>query len=167
MSGYGRIMPPGHRSTTEPHVRPRPVQDRTNRRVSLSGALEHPADRTKRRRRRRPDRQPRSPFDRFAQRTSFLASSAFFFVVCTLLVLAWALGFAFGASDRTEAALAGLMSAVTLMLVAVVKNSELRAERAVQQKLDAIAASLLEDRRGDRGDAEDKLETSIGLHEEI
>lgn len=88
-------------------------------------------------------------------------------MVCALLVLAWALGFAFGASDRLEAALAGLMSAVTLMLVAVVKNSELRAERAVQQKLDAIAASLLEDRRGDRGDAERKLETSIGLHEEI
>ncbi|MDQ6607888.1 MAG: hypothetical protein M3Z06_15250 [Actinomycetota bacterium] len=159
-------MPSGHRSTTEPTVRPRPAQNRTNRRVSLSGALEHPVDRTERRR-GRPDRQRRSPFDRFAQRTSFLASSSFFFVVCALLVLAWALGFAFGASDRAEAALAGLMSAVTLMLVAVVKNSELRAERAVQQKLDAIAAALLEDRRGEEGGAEGKLETSIGMHEEI
>lgn len=59
------------------------------------------------------------------------------------------------------------MSAVTLMLVALLKNAELRAERALQQKLDAIASSLLEDRRGDRGDAEDQLERSIGLHQEI
>ncbi len=100
---------------------------------------------------------------------SFLASSSVFFAICALLVLAWALSLTLGASDRAVSALAGLMSAVTLMLVAVVKNSELRAERAVQQKLDAIAASLLEDRRGDGdgGDAEGRLETSIGLHEEI
>ncbi len=158
-------MPSEPRPATEPSAE-HPDGKRGGGRASLAGTLEHPVDRSESRR-RSPDRQPRSPFDRFAQRTSFLASSAFFFVVCALLVLAWALGLAFGASDRVESALAGLMSAVTLMLVAVVKNSELRAERAVQQKLDAIAASLLEDRRGDRGDAESKLETSIGMHEEI
>ncbi len=161
---------PFKRPLTEPSAGRHPDDKHRDRRVSFSGTLEHPADRTERRRRRRPESQRRSPFDRFAQRASFLASSAFFFVVCALLVLAWALGLAFGASDRAEAALAGLMSAVTLMLVAVVKNSELRAERAVQKKLDAIAASLLEDRRGDGGDpadAERQLEHSIGLHEEI
>jgi hypothetical protein len=47
------------------------------------------------------------------------------------------------------------------------KNAELRAERAIQQKLDAIASSLLEDKRGDAGDADQQLETAIGIHDEI
>jgi Flp pilus assembly protein TadB len=127
-------------------------------RGSLSGALEHPADRIEHRRGR---------FDQFAERASFLASSPLFFVFCAVLVAAWAVGLALGASDRVEAALAGAMSALTLVLVAVLKNSELRAERALQTKLDAIAGSLLADRRGHAGDAESRLEESIGVHEEI
>ncbi len=124
----------------------------------LGRPLEHPADRIE-------DRRGR--FDQFAERTSFLASSPLFFLACAVLVLVWAVGLATGASDRFEAGAAGLMSAVTLILVAVLKNSELRTERALQIKLDAIASSLLEDRRGNRGDAEDQLERSIGMHEEI
>ena len=107
------------------------------------------------------------PFDRFAQRASFLASSPLFFMICGALVLVWVVGLALGASDRFEAAAAGLMSAVTLMLVALLKNAELRAERALQTKLDAIATSLLDERRGHEGDAEGQLERSIGVHDEI
>jgi low affinity Fe/Cu permease len=125
---------------------------------SLGRSLEHPADRLD---------EERSQFDQLAQRASFLASSPLFFGLCAALVLAWAVGLAAGASNRFEAAAAGLMSAVTLILVALLKNAELRAERALQTKLDAIASSLLEDRRGHRGDAEDQLERSIGVHEEI
>jgi hypothetical protein len=129
----------------------------------LRRILRHPADRI--------DEPRRGYFNRIAERASFLASSALFFVVCVALVLAWSLGFALGASNRVEAAFTGLMSAVTLMLVALLKNAELRAERALQQKLDAIANSLLEDRRGARGDArgdaERQLERSIGVHHEI
>ena len=106
-------------------------------------------------------------FDQFAQRASFLASSPLFFIVCAGLVLTWALGLLVGASDRFESATAGLMSAMTLILVAVLKNSELRTERALQTKLDAIAGSLLQDRRGHEGDAENQLERSTGVHEEI
>ncbi len=125
---------------------------------SLVRTLKHPADRSDER---------RGPFDRFSERASFLASSPLFFLICAVLVLVWAAGFILGASDRFEAATAGLMSGVTLILVAVLKNAELRAERALQTKLDAIASSLLEDRRGHRGDAEAQLEKSIGVHEEI
>lgn len=125
---------------------------------SLGRSLEHPADRTQ---------EQRGYFDRLAQRASFLASSPLFFLLCALLVLGWALGFVVGASNRFEAAAAGLMSAVTLVLVALLKNAELRAERALQTKLDAIASSLLEERRGHQGDAESQLERSIGVHEEI
>jgi low affinity Fe/Cu permease len=142
---------------------PRNLKTRTRaantvRATGLDRNLAHPADRVE-------DR--RGGFDQFAQRASFLASSPLFFVLCAGLVLTWAIGLAVGASDRFEAATAGLMSAVTLILVAVLKNSELRSERALQTKLDAIASALLEDRRGHRGDAEDQLERSIRVQEEI
>jgi low affinity Fe/Cu permease len=127
-------------------------------RSGLAHSLEHPADRGS---------EHRGGFEEFSQRVSFLASSPLFFVLCGVLVLIWAIGLATGASSRFEAAAAGAMSAVTLVLVAVLKNAELRAERALQTKLDAIAAALLEDRRGRRGDAEHELERSIGVHEQI
>jgi hypothetical protein len=145
---------PGQRRLGSPAAR-RKVQAT---RGSLVSSLEHPADRRE---------HNRGPFDRLAERASFLASSPLFFVVCAALVLLWTAGLALGASDRLVAAAAGLMSAVTLILVALLKNAELRAERAVQTKLDAIASSLLEDRRGHHGDAEDRLEHSIGVHDEI
>jgi low affinity Fe/Cu permease len=142
---------------------PRPTKRRRAasgpaRSTNLRRTLEHPADRIEHRRGR---------FDQFAQRMSFLVSSPLFFVICAALVLIWAIGLTVGASNRFESATAGLMSAVTLILVAVLKNSELRTERALQTKLDAIATSLLQDRRGHQGDAESQLEQSIGLHEEI
>jgi low affinity Fe/Cu permease len=130
----------------------------TVRATNLGRTFQHPADRTENRRGR---------FDQFAERASFLASSPLFFVVCAALVLAWAIGLILGASARFEAATAGGMSAVTLILVAVLKNSELRTERALHTKLDAIASSLLEERRGHQGDAEEQLERSIGVHDEI
>jgi low affinity Fe/Cu permease len=130
----------------------------TVRAANLGRALQHPADRNESRRGR---------FDQFAERASFLASSTLFFVACVALVLAWAVGLAVGASDRYVAATAGGMSAVTLILVAVLKNSELRTERALHTKLDAIASALLEQRRGHEGDAEEQLERSIGVHDEI
>jgi low affinity Fe/Cu permease len=59
------------------------------------------------------------------------------------------------------------MAAVTLLLLALVKNSELRAEHAVQSKLDAIAAALLEQREGKGTEARDDLERAIGMHKEV
>jgi hypothetical protein len=134
---------------------------RTAGSVSATGfgrALQHPADRID-------DRRGR--FDQFSERASFLASSPVFFVACSLLIVGWGVGLILGASDRFEAAAAGGMSAVTLILVAVLKNSELRTERALHTKLDAIATALLEERRGHEGDAEGLLERSIGVHDEI
>ena len=122
--------------------------------------LTHPADRT--------EGIERGRFERLAEYGSFLASSPFFFFVCLLVILAWVVGLIVGASDRFEVALAGLISALTLVLVALLKNAELRSERAIQQKLDAIASSLLQDRRGgDHGGSERDLEEAIGVHEEI
>jgi hypothetical protein len=47
------------------------------------------------------------------------------------------------------------------------KRSELRAEHAVQAKLDAIAAAILEQREGKSSDAHAALEDAIGMHEEV
>jgi low affinity Fe/Cu permease len=122
--------------------------------------LTHPADRT--------EGIERGRFELLAEYGSFLASSPFFFVVCLLVILAWIVGLIVGASDRFEVGVAGLISALTLVLVALLKNAELRSERALQQKLDAIASSLLQDKRGgDTGGSERDLEDAIGLHEEI
>lgn len=122
--------------------------------------LRHPADRTQ--------GPERGRFEHLAEYGSFLASSPFFFAVCLLVILAWMIGLIAGASDRFEVAAAGLISALTLVLVALLKNAELRSERAIQRKLDAIASSLLQDKRGDDdGDSERDLEDAIGVHEDI
>jgi low affinity Fe/Cu permease len=120
----------------------------------------HPADRTQ--------GAERGRFERLAEYGSFLASSPFFFAVCLLVILGWLVGLMLGASDRFEMAAGGLVSALTLVLVALLKNAELRSERAIQRKLDAIASSLLQDKRGDDdGGSERDLEQAIGVHEEI
>jgi low affinity Fe/Cu permease len=119
----------------------------------------HPADRT--------EARARGRFERLAEYTSFLASSPLFFTLCAAVVLVWAAGLIVGASNRFETGTAGAMTAVTLILVALLKNAELRSERAIQQKLDAIASALLEDKQGRGGDAEQRLEGAIGVHDEI
>jgi low affinity Fe/Cu permease len=122
--------------------------------------LRHPADRT--------EGAERGWFERIAEYGSFLASSPFFFALCLLVILAWMIGLVVGASDRFELATGGLVSALTLVLVALLKNAELRSERALQYKLDAIASSLLQDKRGDHDAAAERvLEDAIGVHEEI
>ncbi len=124
------------------------------------GTFRHPAE--------RPEGIGRGRFERLAEYGSFLAGSPFFFAVCVLVILVWAGGLLLGASDRFEAGLAGLISVLTLVLVALLKNAELRSELAIQRKLDAIANSLLQDKRGEAdGGSEQDLEQAIGLHEEI
>ncbi|MGZ4174263.1 MAG: hypothetical protein ACXVR1_13030 [Solirubrobacteraceae bacterium] len=47
------------------------------------------------------------------------------------------------------------------------RGAELRSERAIQHKLDAIAGSLLDERRGQSRDSGDELESAIRIHEQI
>ncbi len=58
------------------------------------------------------------------------------------------------------------MSAIVLILLALLKNSERRAEHAVQRRLDAIAAALLEQREGTSHAAQNDLRGVIGMDEE-
>jgi low affinity Fe/Cu permease len=109
----------------------------------------------------------RSLFDSAAERASNLSSSPAFFAMCVLLVVAWMLSYGLGWSDHARFFLGDAIGAITLLLVALLKNAEVRAEAAVQEKLDAIALALLEVRRGTADGAADELERAIGRHEEV
>ncbi len=86
----------------------------------------------------------RGLFDRLAQRASYFSRSPLFFVLCVALVLAWLAGYVFNAGNSYEQALGTALTAVTLLLVALLKNAELRSEAAIQNKLDALATGMLE-----------------------
>ena len=107
-------------------------------------------------------------FDAVAGAASNFASTGVFFGICFLILAIWVLGLVLGFAAGTENALTGTMSALTLLLVALLKNSEQRAERAMQLKLDAIAAALLDVREHELAPtARTDLEGAVGLHEEI
>jgi low affinity Fe/Cu permease len=108
----------------------------------------------------------RSAFASVAEAASNFTSSPAFFAICLALIATWAGGYALGLSDTFHHVSGEAMAAVSLVLLALLKNSELRAEQAIQEKLDAIAAALLEQRRGDSEAAQGDLERAIGLHEE-
>jgi low affinity Fe/Cu permease len=122
-------------------------------------SLKHPSERG--------ERDRRGPFDRLAQRASYFSSSPLFFVLCLGLVFAWLGGYVFGASAAYEQATGTGLTAVTLLLVALLKNTELRAEHAVQSKLDALATGMLESIRDEGQQADPMLERAIGIDEQL
>jgi low affinity Fe/Cu permease len=109
----------------------------------------------------------RSRFDALAQRASYFASSPAFFVFCLALVLAWLGGYAFGASASYEQATGSALTATTLLLVALLKNAELRADHAIQSKLDALATGMLEAIRDEGDDAGAMLKRAIRIDEQV
>jgi low affinity Fe/Cu permease len=120
--------------------------------------LQHPADR---------GGEGRGLFEQLAERVSNVASSPTFFALCSVIVLLWALSYVFGWSQNARFFLGDLLGAITLVLVALLKNAERRAEHAVQFKLDAIARALLASHRGGDDRAIEDLEQAIGRHEDV
>ncbi|MEU6947498.1 low affinity iron permease family protein [Streptomyces sp. NPDC046316] len=119
--------------------------------------LKHPSDRGGSR---------SKPFERLAENASRFTSSASFFGICLILVAVAVALHVIGLPITWLVFVGEAMSAVTLLLVALLKNSELRAERAVERKLDAIAAVLLEGQEGgDTGQAHQKLRSILGNEE--
>jgi low affinity Fe/Cu permease len=109
----------------------------------------------------------RGRFDELAERASYFASSPAFFVFCLALVLAWLGGYAFGASASYEQATGSALTATTLLLVALLKNAELRADHAIQSKLDALATGMLEAIRDEGDDAGAMLQRAIRIDEQV
>jgi low affinity Fe/Cu permease len=122
-------------------------------------SLKHPVERGEAGRRGR--------FDSFAQGASYFTSSPTFFVICLAMVLAWLGGYVFGAGATFEQAAGTALTATTLLLVALLKNAELRSEAAIQTKLDALATGMLEAIRSEGRQADSMLERAIGIDEEV
>jgi hypothetical protein len=84
-----------------------------------------------------------SLFDRFATHADRFASRAWFFAVCVLLVVVWAPSFfLFGSVDTWQLIINTATTIVTFLLVALLQNTQKRADDAVQHKLNAIADGL-------------------------
>jgi low affinity Fe/Cu permease len=109
----------------------------------------------------------RGRFEKASERASNLLSSPLFFAICVVLVVVWTLAYLLSWPDDLKFFLGDLLGAVTLAIVALLKNTERRAEHALQFKLDAIAAALLEMSRGTDEGAADDLERAIGRHEDV
>ena len=117
--------------------------------------IQHPAEKGKGR------------FERFAESASNVTSSPVFYGFCLLLVAFFVATHVAGLSISQQMLASDLMTSVTLLLLALLKNSERRAERAVQRKLDAIAAALLEQDEGEAREAQEDLRSAIRMEEDL
>jgi low affinity Fe/Cu permease len=82
-------------------------------------------------------------FDRFATLVSRFASRAYFFTACLLIVVLWLPSYFLLTDLNTwQLIINTLTTIVTFLLVALLQNTQTRAEAALQQKLNAIADAL-------------------------
>lgn len=113
-------------------------------------------------------------FDSFAEKTAKLAARAPFFMACVLLVVIWLPSIlVVGNIDTWQLLINTPTTIITFLLVALLQNSQARSERALQMKLDAIAAGLadlMESLSKDNPNLEDdtdELRHAVGIEEEI
>ena len=113
-------------------------------------------------------------FDRFAEASADVVSRAPFFVACVLLVVVWAPTFwLFPSVDTWQLVINTATTIVTFLMVALLQNSQRRAEQAIHQKLDAVAdglADFMEHLGGDQpGFAKDidDLRRAVGVEKEM
>ena len=106
-------------------------------------------------------------FDKFAEYASRLASRAGFFTFCVVLVLLWAPSIIFIRDiDTWQLIINTVTTIVTFLLVALLQNTQTRADQAVQHKLNAISDALSDLMRdqGNSGDAAE-LRDAVGLEQ--
>ncbi|MDD9375476.1 hypothetical protein M8Z33_02080 [Streptomyces sp. ZAF1911] len=120
--------------------------------------FEHPAEKG------RPGRLGR--FEKLAELASNFTSSALFSFLCVLLVAGFVTVHLFHLPMEWQHLAGDAMAAVSLLLLALLKNSERRAEHAIQRKLDAIANVLLEEHEGPRSKAHRDLAEVVGIEEQ-
>jgi low affinity Fe/Cu permease len=111
-------------------------------------------------------------FDLFAQGAARFASHPPFFVACVGVVLLWLLSYPlFGSIDTWQLVINTATTIVTFLMVALLQNSQSRSEKALHQKLDAIAdalADLMENSRQEIGDMQDDvtdLREAVGIEQ--
>jgi hypothetical protein len=112
-----------------------------------------------------------SAFDRFAERSAGISSRAPFFAICLLLVVIWAPTVMFLSFDTWQLLINTVTTIITFLLVALLQNSQTRADQATQHKLNAIADGLADLMEHLAGDSEGlrkeirELKLAVGLEE--
>lgn len=120
--------------------------------------LQHPSDR---------GGEHRDRFARLAETASNLTSSPLFFLLCLVLITGMLIVHLVHLPVPWLIFAGDVLTSVNLLMLALLKNSERRAEAALQRKLDAIAAALLESQEGASHQARDSLREAIRLEEEL
>ena len=110
-------------------------------------------------------------FDRFAGRASAFAGRAPFFTACLLLVAIWLPTLLFMSLNTWQLVIQTITAVITFLLVALLQNSQSRADAATQHKLNEISDALAnvitaldlnhDDLRRDAGE----LKAAVGLEE--
>ena len=106
-------------------------------------------------------------FDRFASAASKLVSRAWFFAFCVLLILLWAPSIlVLPDIDTWQLIINTATTIITFLLVALLQNSQERADLAVQHKRNAIADALSDLMRARGMDADAaELRQAVGLED--
>jgi low affinity Fe/Cu permease len=82
-------------------------------------------------------------FDRFAGWASLIASRAYFFAFCVLLIVLWVPSIVFIRDvDTWQLIINTATTIITFLLVALLQNSQTRSDQALQHKLNALADGL-------------------------
>jgi low affinity Fe/Cu permease len=106
-------------------------------------------------------------FDRFASTVASFASRAWFFTLCIMLVVIWAPTYVWFTIDTWQLIINTATTIITFLMVALLQNTQTRADAAVQHKLNAIAAAIAEMVEHDGMDASvsEELRLAVGLEE--
>jgi hypothetical protein len=103
-------------------------------------------------------------FDRFAGWSALIASRAYFFAFCVLLIVIWApTYFLISSVDTWQLIINTATTIITFLMVALLQNSQTRSDQAVQHKLNAIADGLADVMQHlvDGGESGDRLRNDL------
>jgi low affinity Fe/Cu permease len=101
-------------------------------------------------------------FDRFADWVARFTSKAWFFALCVALVTLWAPSVLLIRSvDTWQLIINTATTIITFLLVALQANTAKRADTAIQTKLNAVAAYLLDDSERNA----EELAEAVGLED--
>ncbi len=113
----------------------------------------------------------RNWFDEVAERATAVIAGTPFFILSVVLVIAWLPTLKLWGAEPAQFVLQTVIAVVTLLMVALLQNSQQRSEDAVNLKLDAIAQAvgdLMRYHSGEESDLSDNIDRlahAVGLEE--
>ena len=105
-------------------------------------------------------------FDRFSTATAGFVSRAWFFAACVALVVIWGPSYwLWGDFDTYQLAINTPTTIVTFLLVALLQNTQSRADAATQHKLNAVADALADLMEHEHPRDARELRKAVGLEQ--